>query len=1399
MSDSGATVNIIPEVERNRLNLTAHPLPTPITIRYGKEGSTSTCTQFVKGKGLIKQMVIVPDAAMTLISTRSFTSQGLEVRYTDTTVSVWDPIDNIQVISGNYSPTSKLWEFRLQELLDHPGIQHKSTAHLLRQDSGVSFANFDAAEANINAAFATQSNDNMIDHLQKLYCGAPNSTLAHMVKSGWVTNIPGKLTPHQILSRQNSIESGKGHQRKVNQHHSKKKTIHYDVMQMEIGDQYECEEGETILHVTIDKNGYEIAHISVEVDDDGTDEWGESINTSHADATPLQYGAFRVNDNDFHNQEYTEYALDMDIDLTQEQSNDDNGDGDLVIYGIQDVSDAQLASHDELKKRTMWIDGTGDYTSTSSDGSNLVMLFALGGYIHAEAIKNTSASEQVNATEHAINFFIDRGQIIQRQVLDNLCPAAVTDLFQRRKIPYQLVPPNNHRYNRAEPAVGIWKNRWIAMRAGLDPEFPLATQWHRLLPRVEIALNCTIPSIIDKTKSAWQYLHSMPYDFSKHPLALPACKVLVYEQRPKRQSWSDHGTVGWCLEPSLRHFRAQRVYIPTFESERITSSLAYYPHRGYIPGYSNIERLAAALSEVSLTLDRVVAGKQVPVETTMTVTQHLRDLREVYAPLFDLLELPRDSTNPPPHRPDPIEQPMPLQPLVINLHQPSSLQDDSATLKNNEMHKQAVNKAARERLFSQQRATLACDDYDDEVIALALQYALIARKERNEDTPTIHRVLKDPKLLAEWMPAISDEINNLIKIGALVKCSPEEATAPGNELLPNIIQLKRKRNPDRTVKKLKARLCMNGNIELHQFHMFQDPTENYAPNANFDTILQLLCFSVRRGWNVCGLDITMAYVMTDFNRSKPVYTYTQLPGTERQYYRLGRMIYGLPDAGRAWYECFKDFLVQEGYKCSIHDPCLFVKIASEDDGIAIAVTTNDCLISHSNNAAGSQHVDNLLKAMTAKGWKYTFDEVVHDMLGIQFNWLQEIPGALLLRTPSKIMDVKEYFFKGVADEDIPKVYDSLLPGWTPEASQVSDSNPAIDATVFRRGFGLFPYNAKIRNDTRLPFCYLATKMQEPTELDYAAAKHLAAYLWTTRQLGLCFHPASSVGGDTATDLLQATDGSWDPGFRDSKSVIASLIKIGEANDPSAPFSATTNKESTCSMSATVMEAKALMQGSGRVIQARGIAEDLLRTQRRPTPSLCDSESALSRINRLLPVTKALKPVARIFNGLGDMVKNREIEPILTRTKDQLADPLTKKMGALDNLRSLPTLQGQQPAITQIFEEYAQRRSSRRPSSSMHLVASAISSDGVPYLPYHLLHDDEDDLEANEQLAYLNRIAQRSETVPRYLSNEDPELHNFEIRQHIKLINGIIYRHRSQSPISKVSTSNNNNRVKFSLA
>ena len=74
----------------------------------------------------------------------------------------------------------------------------------------------------------------------------------------------------------------------------------------------------------------------------------------------------------------------MGIDLTEEPTNDDSGEENQDIYNIE------LNSHNDLKRRTMYIDKTGEYSSTSSDSSNLVIVFVLGGYIHAELSNHAS-------------------------------------------------------------------------------------------------------------------------------------------------------------------------------------------------------------------------------------------------------------------------------------------------------------------------------------------------------------------------------------------------------------------------------------------------------------------------------------------------------------------------------------------------------------------------------------------------------------------------------------------------------------------------------------------------------------------------------------------------------------------------------------------------------------------------------------------------------------------------------------------------------------------------------------------------------------------------------------------------------------------------------------------------
>ena len=239
-------------------------------------------------------------------------------------------------------------------------------------------------------------------------------------------------------------------------------------------------------------------------------------------------------------------------------------------------------------------------------------------------------------------------------------------------------------------------------------------------------------------------------------------------------------------------------------------------------------------------------------------------------------------------------------------------------------------------------------------------------------------------------------------------------------------------------------------------------------------------------------------------------------------------------------------------------------------------------------------------------------------------------------------------------------------------SVISITNPAIDTTKHRKGIGLVPYNTKTRNDIRVAFCFLATKMKTPSQLDYEALKHLTAYLWSTREIGLCFHPASSVNGNTDTILLSATDGSWDPQLEDSSSVLGTLHKIGAIDDHSAPIAASTNNErGACSMRATVCAAKALLEGIERVIVHRGIAADLGRPQDLPTIMIQDNSGVMATLTHVTPKA-GMKGERRMRSHLKGRIAELAFKMQQNGTKEQPADPLTKTV--MQNLCSLPTLQ-----------------------------------------------------------------------------------------------------------------------------
>ena len=308
----------------------------------------------------------------------------------------------------------------------------------------------------------------------------------------------------------------------------------------------------------------------------------------------------------------------------------------LYVYKIINID----KKYESLKRGTLYQDGTGAYPSTTESGAKYILAFKFNGYIHLEPITTPSGSQIVKATENTIDYLLARKADIKRHVLDNTFPAAVKSLFQKQDASYQLVPPRNHRANRAEYAVNIVKKRMVTMRSDIDPTFNFDKHWDKLLPRLEININISLPNPSDPTQSTWHGLHKQPYNFLTHPFIPPACICLIHVPRDDRKSWDDRGIQGFALEPSMEHHRATIFHIPSTSNLRISSSYSAHPHRGHLPGSDNLARLTAAMSEIDLCLKRAKDNKQIDDVMSANITQQMAGLRQFYAPIPTLQTIP---------------------------------------------------------------------------------------------------------------------------------------------------------------------------------------------------------------------------------------------------------------------------------------------------------------------------------------------------------------------------------------------------------------------------------------------------------------------------------------------------------------------------------------------------------------------------------------------------------------------------------------------------------------------------------------------------------------------------------------------------------------------------------------
>jgi hypothetical protein len=192
--------------------------------------------------------------------------------------------------------------------------------------------------------------------------------------------------------------------------------------------------------------------------------------------------------------------------------------------------------------------------------------------------------------------------------------------------------------------------------------------------------------------------------------------------------------------------------------------------------------------------------------------------------------------------------------------------------------------------------------------------ALLITVANKEDNPKLKEAMNGPDA-AGFMKAMEIEIETLIKMEAFVVVDRESWM----NVVSSVWAFKRKRYPDGSIRKLKARICARGFEQVEGVDYF----ETFAPVVQWMTVRLILIMTILLNLENKQIDYTAAFMQAPLDHD----VYVEMPKlfeVNGKVWKLKRALYGLKDAPRAYFVHTKNKLEELDFRQSDADPCLFI-------------------------------------------------------------------------------------------------------------------------------------------------------------------------------------------------------------------------------------------------------------------------------------------------------------------------------------------------------------------------------------------------------------------------------------------------------------------------------------------
>lgn len=511
---------------------------------------------------------------------------------------------------------------------------------------------------------------------------------------------------------------------------------------------------------------------------------------------------------------------------------------------------------------------------------------------------------------------------------------------------------------------------------------------------------------------------------------------------------------------------------------------------------------------------------------------------------------------------------------------------------------------------------------------------------KTEDSPSVKMALRGLQR-EQWIEAIKSEVyTNLIGSGTLEAVEFEDIPSGESKTVMTFV-MKKKYYPDGTVDKFKARGCFRGDL------VNDDLTETYSPTIGALTYALVQNIAIIDDMQQCLVDTVGAFLAQTYpDDAVPLYVrfdddVASICGIKkRQWFRIRKFLYGIKNAGRAYYMAYSGLLIANNYCQSTTDPCLFYRIDSSGK-IYIWIHVDDSYVCGSSQKLLTEFVD-----VVQLKYQVTIKDTVENYIGVHLETLAN--GSVKRSQPKLLADL-------INKHDVREL--SVVKSPAPYAGTKQKDNTPFSSTEYLRLLGSLLYLLASRPDVSFAVSFAATKSNNPTVSDWVDLVRILQYLCYTEDYGLIIEkqqpncPLTLFIHVDASYLLHA----------DSKAQTGYAMSLNNQGF----FYIKSSKQSVVTTSSTHSEMRALFTSVCEFLYAELICQEIGRPLTLPTVIYEDNQPVITLLNRERALHKGSKHFLMLINYVRDLIAEGKVDVKKVSTDENVADILTKNVSGQD--------------------------------------------------------------------------------------------------------------------------------------